>query len=186
MSGIFKRALAVRRCLVPAEAFYEWRTMPDGKQPYAIGRADEAPSTSPACGKAGAILPARWCGRSPSRPRPRTTTWRCCTTVLAAAGPACPLCPQKEALKGHRMRFKSEFLFGACLTLRGTAFAPWRSSGGCSFKPACAATILKATKRCPRFGSETVNPAAIRYSMHPGKLVPMRMGEVLHTPEKLT
>lgn len=39
-SGMFRGALKSRRCLVPADAFYEWRTMPDGKQPYAIARAD--------------------------------------------------------------------------------------------------------------------------------------------------
>ena len=40
-SGMFKGALAARRCLVPADAFYEWLAMPDGKQPYAIARADK-------------------------------------------------------------------------------------------------------------------------------------------------
>ena len=39
-SGMFRDALARRRCLVPADAFYEWRTMSDGKQPYAIARQD--------------------------------------------------------------------------------------------------------------------------------------------------
>jgi putative SOS response-associated peptidase YedK len=42
-SGMFKVALAKRRCLVPAAAFYEWKTMPDGKVPHAIARADGAP-----------------------------------------------------------------------------------------------------------------------------------------------
>ncbi len=40
---MFKAALAARRCLVPADAFYEWKAMPDGKQPYAIARRDGAP-----------------------------------------------------------------------------------------------------------------------------------------------
>ncbi len=39
-SGIFKSALTTRRCLVPADAFYEWQARPDGKQPYAIARED--------------------------------------------------------------------------------------------------------------------------------------------------
>jgi putative SOS response-associated peptidase YedK len=39
-SGLFRGALAARRCLVPADAFYEWRAMPDGKQPFAIARRD--------------------------------------------------------------------------------------------------------------------------------------------------
>ena len=42
-SGMFRGALAARRCLVPADAFYEWKTMADGKQPYAIARIDGAP-----------------------------------------------------------------------------------------------------------------------------------------------
>ena len=42
-SGMFRGALAARRCLVPADAFYEWRAEPGGKQPYAIARTDGAP-----------------------------------------------------------------------------------------------------------------------------------------------
>ena len=41
-SGMFRGALERRRCLVYADAFYEWRAMPDGKQPYAIARKDGA------------------------------------------------------------------------------------------------------------------------------------------------
>ena len=32
-----------RRCLVPADAFYEWQVTPDGKIPHAIARADGQP-----------------------------------------------------------------------------------------------------------------------------------------------
>ena len=42
-SGMFRAALQARRCLVPADAFYEWRTVAGGKQPYAIARTDGAP-----------------------------------------------------------------------------------------------------------------------------------------------
>lgn len=42
-SGMFKTALARRRCLVPAAAFYEWQAGPTGKTPYAIARADGDP-----------------------------------------------------------------------------------------------------------------------------------------------
>ena len=45
-SGMFKAALAQRRCLVPADAFDEWEARLDGKQPYAIARRDGAPVTS--------------------------------------------------------------------------------------------------------------------------------------------
>ena len=41
--GMLRGALAARRCLVPAAAFYEWKAMPDGKQPYAIARTDGGP-----------------------------------------------------------------------------------------------------------------------------------------------
>jgi len=42
-SAISRGALAKRRCLVPAEAFFEWQTTPTGKQPFAIARADGQP-----------------------------------------------------------------------------------------------------------------------------------------------
>ncbi len=42
-SRMFRGGLERRRCLVPADAFYEWRAMSDGKQPYSIGRKDGAP-----------------------------------------------------------------------------------------------------------------------------------------------
>ncbi len=42
-SGMFRAALAQRRCLVPVAAFYEWQAIAGGKQPYAIARADGTP-----------------------------------------------------------------------------------------------------------------------------------------------
>jgi putative SOS response-associated peptidase YedK len=42
-SGMFRGALAARRCLVPADAFYEWKTTVGGKQPYAIARQVTTP-----------------------------------------------------------------------------------------------------------------------------------------------
>jgi putative SOS response-associated peptidase YedK len=42
-SGMFRGAFASRRCLVPADAFYEWRRTPAGKTPYAIVRTDGQP-----------------------------------------------------------------------------------------------------------------------------------------------
>jgi putative SOS response-associated peptidase YedK len=32
----FRRAFASRRCLIPADGFYEWKKMPAGKQPFLI------------------------------------------------------------------------------------------------------------------------------------------------------
>ena len=42
-SGMFKDALSRRRCLVPADAFCEWKVVEGGKQPYAIARQDGQP-----------------------------------------------------------------------------------------------------------------------------------------------
>jgi putative SOS response-associated peptidase YedK len=42
-SGMFKSAFARRRCIVPADAFYEWKPVEGGKQPYAIARQDGQP-----------------------------------------------------------------------------------------------------------------------------------------------
>lgn len=39
----FRAAFKARRCLVPADGFYEWRAEEGGKQPYLIRMADEAP-----------------------------------------------------------------------------------------------------------------------------------------------
>jgi len=37
----YRDAFRRRRCLVPADGFYEWQKLPDGgKQPYSIGLAD--------------------------------------------------------------------------------------------------------------------------------------------------
>jgi putative SOS response-associated peptidase YedK len=42
-SGMFKAAFATRRCLVPAPVYYEWRTDPDGKMPFAVAQWDGKP-----------------------------------------------------------------------------------------------------------------------------------------------
>lgn len=39
----FRTAFRERRCLVPADGFYEWRRTDTGKQPYFIHRADHSP-----------------------------------------------------------------------------------------------------------------------------------------------
>ena len=38
----FRKAFERRRCLVPADNFYEWKKTATGKQPYAIALADRA------------------------------------------------------------------------------------------------------------------------------------------------
>jgi len=42
-TAMFRDAFARRRCLIPADAFYEWETIGTVKQPWAIARADEQP-----------------------------------------------------------------------------------------------------------------------------------------------
>jgi putative SOS response-associated peptidase YedK len=42
-NGMFKGAFAARRCLVPADAYYEWHAAAGAKVPYAIGRSDGGP-----------------------------------------------------------------------------------------------------------------------------------------------
>ena len=42
-SGMFRGAFTARRCLVPADAFYEWQAAEGAKQPYAVARRDGQP-----------------------------------------------------------------------------------------------------------------------------------------------
>lgn len=42
-SGMFKGAMAARRCIVPATAFYEWRKTGGPRQPFAFARQDGQP-----------------------------------------------------------------------------------------------------------------------------------------------
>ncbi|MEO1199355.1 MAG: SOS response-associated peptidase [Pseudomonadota bacterium] len=42
----FRAAMRRRRCLIPADGFYEWQRAPNGKkQPFFVRRADEGPMT---------------------------------------------------------------------------------------------------------------------------------------------
>lgn len=42
ISGMFREAFDRRRCLIPADGFYEWKKIDAGKQPYLIRLADDA------------------------------------------------------------------------------------------------------------------------------------------------
>lgn len=53
---MFREAFRKRRCLIPADGFYEWKNTAGGKQPWRIERADGAPF-------AFAGLWDRWRGR---------------------------------------------------------------------------------------------------------------------------
>ena len=54
----FRAAFRARRCLIPADSFYEWRKTPTGKQPYRIGLDGGTPAEMPLFAFAG--LWERW------------------------------------------------------------------------------------------------------------------------------
>jgi putative SOS response-associated peptidase YedK len=39
----YQQAFGKRRCLVPADGFFEWKKVPGGKIPYLIGMKDDSP-----------------------------------------------------------------------------------------------------------------------------------------------
>jgi putative SOS response-associated peptidase YedK len=62
-----------QRCIVPVDAFYEWKKIGAAKQPYAIVGADGLPLALRGCGSAGRTgRPARRC--KPSRSSRRRPT----------------------------------------------------------------------------------------------------------------
>jgi putative SOS response-associated peptidase YedK len=43
MAPAFRRPFQKRRCLIPADGFYEWKKTPEGKVPYSIEMKDSSP-----------------------------------------------------------------------------------------------------------------------------------------------
>lgn len=80
----FRKSLAVRRCVVPADGYYEWRTdpAPDGgkpvKTPFFIHRVPDEDGTTPSLAFAG--LYSWW--RDPAREEDDPQRWVLSTTVL--------------------------------------------------------------------------------------------------------
>lgn len=66
--------MARRRCIVPAEGFYEWRVTQTGRQPFFVRRADGAPMA----------LAGLWEGWK----EPATGTWLRTFTILTCAADA--------------------------------------------------------------------------------------------------
>jgi putative SOS response-associated peptidase YedK len=75
----FRRAFAKRRCLVPADGYYEWQQRPGGpKQPIYITRADGHPL-------AFAGLYELW--RDPAVPSADEDAWLWTTTIITTSAP---------------------------------------------------------------------------------------------------
>jgi putative SOS response-associated peptidase YedK len=69
----FREAYSRRRCLVPADGFFEWQKQGRLRQPFLIRRKTRRRSLSRGCGSAGVnrARMTRWCGparSSPARP----------------------------------------------------------------------------------------------------------------------
>jgi putative SOS response-associated peptidase YedK len=43
MALSYRQAFKKRRCLIPADGFYEWKKVVGGKVPYSIGMKDDSP-----------------------------------------------------------------------------------------------------------------------------------------------
>ena len=81
----FREAFRRRRCLIPADGFYEWQAQPGtkAKQPYFISRTDDAPL-------AFAGLWERW------RP-PQGNPLESCSIIVTAANGLMPTHPRPHA-----------------------------------------------------------------------------------------
>lgn len=75
----FRQSLARRRCLIPADGFYEWETTPHGRRPHLIRRADGAPL----------VFAGLWSGFT--HPESGERIRSCAIVTAAAAGPVARL-----------------------------------------------------------------------------------------------
>jgi putative SOS response-associated peptidase YedK len=74
----FRRAFAKRRCLLPADGYYEWQQQDGAKHPVYITRADGRPL-------ALAGLYELW--RDPALARPDPDSWLWTTTIITTSAP---------------------------------------------------------------------------------------------------
>jgi putative SOS response-associated peptidase YedK len=71
-SGMFRKAFANSRCIVPARGYYEWQVREDGKQPFFISDPDAA--------LAMAGVMTAW--RDPAKPDDDPDRWRLSVAIL--------------------------------------------------------------------------------------------------------
>jgi len=75
----FRRAFAQRRCLLPADGYYEWQQQPGGlKQPIYISRAD---------GRSLAFASLYELWRDPAVPRDDPDAWLWTSTIITTSAP---------------------------------------------------------------------------------------------------
>jgi putative SOS response-associated peptidase YedK len=86
----FRGAFRRHRCLVPAVAFYEWMTRPDGKAPYAVRRRDGRPM-------ALAGLSSTWEGSAGERLDTFTVITTAANDLLRPIHPRMPAIVAREA-----------------------------------------------------------------------------------------
>ena len=80
-SGMFRSAFGKRRCLVPANVFYEWKVVGGGKQPYASRARMVSQGRSLVSGKGSSGRMAPCYGHSRSSPPTPTIRSVNCMTV---------------------------------------------------------------------------------------------------------
>jgi SOS response associated peptidase (SRAP) len=74
----FKNIVDRRRCIIPADGFYEWRKEGRSKVPMWVHLKDRKPFGFPVCGRFGASRTGSGWKASPSS-RPNQTNWCACS-----------------------------------------------------------------------------------------------------------
>jgi putative SOS response-associated peptidase YedK len=75
----FRDAFTSRRCLIPADGFYEWQRSGRRKQSFHFGMHDDSLLAFAGPGTGGQIQLARWLNRAPSQPPLQTQCSQSCT-----------------------------------------------------------------------------------------------------------